>query len=391
MKTIFLALLIITALSCQKSDAQHKHTGIGQFINQKMSEAGIVGLSAAIVNSDGTIWSRGFGFADQVKQSPFTPATIINAAGISKTVTGFCLMKAVEEKGISLDDDINRYLPFKVINPYFPEEIITLRQIATHTSSIFDQPAMYDSTYRYGSDPQETIGHFLKEYFSPLGKTFSEGNFLNKKPGTYFNYSNIATCLAAYMIEMITKENFNAYSKRVLFQPLEMRNTGWLLAEVNLENHSRLYRKEANSTTQYQLYGITTYPDGGLRTSVDELSKFLVCVLNDGTYKGTAILKKKSAAEFRRPHFSPANQPANMDLSKKNYGIFTPVWVRERRLGNSGGDKGVINKMFYDPQRKIGVILFANTSLDKEGTRQFDLIFEELWNYAATQARTQKQ
>ena len=40
---------------------------------------------------------------------------------------------------ISLDEDINKYLPFKVANPSFPNEPITLRQLATHTSRPMSQ------------------------------------------------------------------------------------------------------------------------------------------------------------------------------------------------------------------------------------------------------------
>jgi hypothetical protein len=56
--------------------------------------------------------------------------------------------------------------------------------------------------------------------------------------------------------------------------------------------------------------------------------------------------------------------------------------ISENRIGNAGGDFGVINKMFYDPIKKIGVVLFANTSLSEEGNKKFDLIFEDLWKYA---------
>jgi CubicO group peptidase (beta-lactamase class C family) len=47
-------------------------------------------------------------------------------------------MKAIELGKISLEDDINEILPFKVINPYHNNIPITIRQLVNHTSSIND-------------------------------------------------------------------------------------------------------------------------------------------------------------------------------------------------------------------------------------------------------------
>jgi CubicO group peptidase (beta-lactamase class C family) len=383
MKSPIAVILTLTVVcSFETGHAQGLKKDIDIFIEQKMNEAGIVGLGAAIIDNQTMLWAQGYGFSDKHREVPFAPTTIMNSAGISKTITGFCLMKAVEENKVSLDEDINKYLPFKVINPFFPNDVITLRQLATHSACIADQSELYNSTYTYGVDSPEQLGDFLKNYFDPSERYYKKENFLDKKPGTFFRYSNIATGLAAYIVEMATAEKLNEYSKRVLFDPLKMNNTGWLLSEVDTAKHSHLYKAEQDTITEFELYGITTYPDGGLRTSVAELSKFLIGLVNEGEYNGTRILKRELALEMIKPQFTSQNKPLNMDLTKKNYGVFIPLWRAENRMGNAGGDFGVINKMFYDPTKKIGVLLFANTSLSEEGNKRFDLIFEELWKYA---------
>lgn len=47
-------------------------------------------------------------------------------------------MKAQELGKLKLDEPINKYLPFKVMNPNFLTREITVRHLATHTSSIID-------------------------------------------------------------------------------------------------------------------------------------------------------------------------------------------------------------------------------------------------------------
>jgi len=145
---------------------------LDSLITQKMDESGIVGLGAAIIVDKKLVWIKGFGYADRENKTPFTVNTIMNVASISKTFTGVALMKAVEEGLVSLDEDINTYLPFKVINPYFPDKKITLRHLATHTSGLADDYEVYDKSYHYGDEIPEDLGEFLENYFTPKGKHY---------------------------------------------------------------------------------------------------------------------------------------------------------------------------------------------------------------------------
>ncbi len=99
-----------------------------------MDEAGIMGLGAAIIVDKKVLWMKGYGFADKEHAVPFTSDTVMNIASISKTFTGVALIRAVQEGKLALDEDISTYLPFKISNPHHPNDKITLRQLATHTS-----------------------------------------------------------------------------------------------------------------------------------------------------------------------------------------------------------------------------------------------------------------
>ena len=132
----------------------------------KKKESGIVGLGASVIVDKKLVLSTGYGFADFENKVPFKSSTIMNIASISKTFTGVCIMKAVEDGLVSLDEDINKYLPFRVINPNSPHDKITLRHLATHTSGLIDRSPFYgDSTYHYGKSKPEPLGEFLKNYF----------------------------------------------------------------------------------------------------------------------------------------------------------------------------------------------------------------------------------
>jgi CubicO group peptidase (beta-lactamase class C family) len=382
--TIFLTTTIFcTNIIGQSINSRTQKTSIDSLIESKMKETGIVGIGASIIVNKKVVWTNGYGYANKENKISFTPTTIMNTASISKTFTGVCIMKAVEEGIVSLDEDINNYLPFKVINPNFPSEKITLRHLATHTSGITDRNPFYgDSTYFTGGRKPEPLGGFLQNYFVQSGKHYSKDNFLNAKPGANRDYCNIGAGLAGYIIEFRTGKTLNEYAKKHIFKPLKMQNTGWALNEIDITKHSNLYEKKGDSIVQIPLYEMTTYPDGGVRTSVDELSKFFISLLNEGKYKKTRILKTETVKEMIRFQHTETNKPDNVNIKKLNQGIFWATKLGATRIGHNGTDSGVRTFMLSDLNKEFAVIVFFNTKLDEKDEGIYFDICEELYKYA---------
>ena len=368
-----------------REQAQPSTTGaaatIDSFIVQRMDEAGVMGLGAAIVVDKKVVWMKGYGFADKERAVPFTPDTVMNIGSISKTFTGVALMRAIQEGKLALDEDINTYLPFKVINPHHPNEKVTLRHLATHTSGITDRWSVYKDSYHYGGTP-EPLRDFLKSYFVAGGRYYSKDNFLNVKPGTHREYSNIAAGLAGYIVEVAVGKKLNVYTKDHIFTPLRMNNTGWFLSEIDPAKHAKLYVAQKGFTIPIPQYELTTYPDGGVRTSVSDLSKFFIALLNDGVYEGTRILDKRSVEEMLRFQYTDSNKPVNVSLQEANSGLFWRTKFNVTRIGHGGSDPGLQTEMLSNLSKDVGVILFTNTSLSGEEMRHYVAIFLEIWKHA---------
>ena len=376
----------------------HIHEGIGgaatrqgkgtdaidRIIQQRMDEAGLVGVGAAIIVDRKLVWSKGYGFADKDGAVPFTPDTVMNIGSISKTITGVALMQAVQDGKLSLDADINSYLPFKVVHPSFPDTPITLRQLATHTSGITDRWAVYQDAYHWGGDAPESLGDFLQGYFVAGGKDYAKDNFVPFKPGTHREYSNIAAGLAGYIVERATGERLDAYTRRRIFAPLKMDHSRWFLSGLPPEAHSKLYVVQDGLVIPIPLYGLTTYPDGGVRTSVSDLSRFFIALLDDGQYEGTRILAPASAAEMLRFQYTPSNKPDNVELDEKNSGIFWSTKFNVSRIGHGGSDPGITTEMLSDLSREVGVVLFVNTSVSGPEAKVYASLLDDLWRHAET-------
>ncbi len=392
-KVLAIIAAIATILLCGQVAAgaqTHPHVidssrALDNIVEKQMTEAGMVGVGAAIIVNKKVVWTKGYGFADKENAVPFTPDTIMNIGSISKTFTGVALMHAVQERKLSLDENINTYLPFKVANPNFPNDPITLRQLAIHTSGITDRWSIYERAYHYGGDSPEPLGAFLKRYLTSGGKYYSKANFLNAKPGTQREYSNIAAGLAGYIVEIAVGEKLNSYTKQHIYKPLNMDNTGWFLSEIDPAKHSKLYVAQDGIAIPIQHYGLTTYPDGGVRTSVADLSRFFIALLNDGEYAGARILKKESAEEMLRFQYTNSNKPDNVNLNGEdsvNSGIFWATKSDVTRIGHNGSDPGVRTMMLSDSAKEVGVILFTNTSLCDEEMGKYGAIFNTLWKHA---------
>lgn len=381
--TAILALSVAWGIALEaQAPPLPKTPALDSLIAKHMDDAGIMGIGAAVIVNRQLVWMKGYGFADHARARAFTPFAIMNVGSIAKPFTGVAMMRAVQEGKLSLDEDINRYLPFRVVNPHRPNDRLTLRHLATHSSGITDRWAVYSGTYHYGGDSPEPLDRFLRDYFSPDGRHYSPDNFLDAAPGTRREYSNIGAALAGHIVERAFGEPLNVYTRKHIFAPLQMTRTGWFLSEIDRSNHSTLFVSQNGVTIPIPPYGGTTYPDGGVRTSVDDLSRFFIAILNDGEHQGKRILDARLAAEMQRFQFTDGNRPENFPAADGNSGLFWRTKFNGTRVGHGGNDPGLQTEMLSDLDRTVGVILFSNTSLSGADQRAYSAIFDALWAYA---------
>lgn len=364
----------------QKTVAQHL-----QRIQELFDSSGIGGIGAALIVDKELLWTGAYGFADVENRIPFSPATIMNAGSIAKTVTTMCILKAVEAGKLDLDTDINTYLPFKIVNPYQQDKIITLRHIATHTSGLNDRFPFYEDTYVFGKDVELDLETFLRNYFLPEGKNYDSSNFINKAPGSYREYSNIAYALAGYILERAVGMKLPEYCQQQLFKKLKIDRAGWQLKTVNMKDHTRLYDLVNDTLKNIPHYTFPTYPDGGLRISVEDLSRIFITLLNDGVYNNQEILKKESVETMLRFQFTEASHPENVDITELNSGLGWATKQNTKYMGHAGTDFGLKTEMLCDTNREVGVILFTNTSMPgKLRIKYHNGIFTELMEMGKT-------
>ncbi len=332
------------------------------------------GFAVSVFCRDSVLFQKGFGYSDIENKTPYTVKTQQYIASISKTTIGISLLKAQEMNLLSLDDDINKFLPFSVRNPKFPNEDITIRHLATHTSSLDYNEKVVESLYISDNDKNPLLHDFVTGYFK--AKRFGEVAFTDKKPGTHFNYSNIGAGLAAYIIERTTGMSFVDFTKNHIFKPLEMKVASWFVNDsIKQSFQTKYYEPRNNSLSKVTAKGVILYPARDLSTNIIDLTKYCQAVIA----KSPKLLKEESFQELLMPQLDGDVKINAID----NTGLF---WMIDRNqygvtyqlTGMNGGDNCINTMLWFDPKTELGYIFMGNTGQAEQNRVSHIWIFRSL-------------
>jgi len=229
----------------------------------------------------------------------YSPESIQPLASISKTFIGLSIMILVDQGKLSLDEEINDILPFKIINPYHIDTEITVRHLVTHTSTITDDYDDIDDSilwlledyepeeYNSSPDVKSRLSYFnlgnpmgFDEYITnvclPEGKWYAKDNFLNQEPGVRYEYSNIGATIAARIVELKSGQAFMDFTEEEIFKRLNMRNTSWEYDKLDNNLISNLYELDSlNNPIRLPRYHEVGYPEGQLKSNAVDMSKYI--------------------------------------------------------------------------------------------------------------------
>ena len=336
------------------------------FIESIMETNFIPGLSISIAKGGSIVWNKHFGYANINENILVDENTKFILSSVSKTITAAALMQLFQENLFMLDDDIDNYLSFNINHPVYPEIPITFKMLLSHTSGIKDN---WNFMPFYDGDSPLELNNYLNQYFSPLGEFYDSNlNFTDHAPGTGFSYSNIGAALVGLLVEEISNQSFNEYCIENIFEPLGMSDAYWFLSEIeNLDEVASPHQFADGSTDSLivlENYGYSDYPSGQLRTTSNNLAKFMSSFMNEGTYNGVEILSPETIELMKTIHYPNVAYDQGLMWYYKT--------LNERTLfGHGGSDKGSLTEMFISFSDDIGIVLLSN-SRNHEGMAQIE-------------------
>ena len=194
---------------------------------QHIMDTGIqaAGIPGAIVDitTPAWTWNSAAGNASPITGEKAQPNMRFLIASVSKTFTSVAVQKLAEEKKLSLDDPIERWLPADLVQKIPNGRVITVRQLLDHTSGIADY---------------NEISIILKEYQNPVipvtYQAAMEQGITESPlypPGTNYTYSNVNYILLTLIIDKAAGVPYEDYVTRNIFVPVGMNDT--FIQEIN--------------------------------------------------------------------------------------------------------------------------------------------------------------
>ena len=276
------------------------------------------------------------GFADVERKIPLQDDSIFRIYSMTKPITSVAFMMLFEEGKVALDEPVHSYIPeWKNLGvfqagtlPAFltkpPARPMLVVDLLRHTSGLtygFQQRSNVDAAYR-----EFKLGEVEKSGSLPLMISDLARLPLEFSPGDAWNYS-VATDVIGYLIGQISGMPFEQFLKERIFDPLEMRDTGFFVPPYKAHRLAACYAADGRG-------GMTLQDDptkssflkppslisggGGLCSTAADYLSFCRALLNGGELAGVRLIGPKTLALMTSNHL-----PGGHDLPALSRSLFS--------------------------------------------------------------------
>ena len=321
------------------------------------------GAVVVLGQGDRILYEKAFGFRATVPaEEPMTLDTVFDLASLTKVVaTTTAVMTLIEDGRLRLNDPVASHIPgFERYN----KGSITIRHLLTHVSGLRPDVDLhpwtgYDAAIELAKDEVPAAA-----------------------PGEAFVYSDINFFLLGDIVTRITGQSLDAYLKRVVFEPLGMKETGFNPPKTFLPRIApteRCSEQDAwpckrpdamplrgvvHDPTARRMGGIAGH--AGLFSTARDLQRFVRMLLNGGQLDGVRVLSAASVRAMTSPQ-TPAAMTAVRGLGwdintqfSSNRGDLFPI--------GSYGHTGFTGTSIWIDPSSGGWVIFLSSRLHPDGT-----------------------
>ena len=353
-RVLLCATIALTA-STEPASAQHRTSlaaALDSTVSRLMSLNAAPGLGVVVVRDTQIIYMKGFGHADVENKRPFTPRTVFYVASTTKSFMGLAAAVLHEKKQFSLDAPLTRYLPDIRLQAPLSADSITIRSLLTHTHGLSnDGPVVTRLAYTGVYDGNNELLRLLASH-----KAASNGR--------EFRYGNIGYNVAAVAMEARTAVSWKQTLEDVLFKPAGMTSTSGLVSRFAQDRLAMPYgwTPEGFVRRPYGKADTNMHSAGGLVTTLEDMGKWLELHINHGKLNGKQIVP---AAAVQEAHKFQVAAPGNQGPYKRlGYSLGWNIALdgSDTLLVHGGGFSGFATHMSFNPSKRVGVAVFANTA-----------------------------
>ena len=302
-----------------------------------------VGLSVALVLNNKIVYTQQFGVKNIETQEPIKENTLFRIASISKSFTTTGLLQLVEQGKVSLTTDVSQLAGFTIRNPKYPDTVITLEMLLSHTSSINDSQGYYTTLDVINPDKNPDYAKCYNNY----------------EPGKGYEYCNLNLNLSGSFLEKLSGERFDQYASLYEYRDGKYECTD-----------QSAYNPRSQEISQYVRGrdAILFSPTGGMKMSAKDLAKYMLVHMNYGTSpQGVKIIPEELSKSMQVPR-----------STDENYGL--SLWTTDEYspgvvlVGHTGGAYGMRSAMFFNPEKKYGFVMMSNGARARAKDKKTNII-----------------
>jgi len=277
-------------------------------------------VSVAVIEDHRIAWAHAWGLADVASGRPATPATLFQAASISKPVAATAALTLVEEGRIALDADVNRYLTsWRLPDTAVAQgESVTVRRLLTHTAGL--------TVHGFPGYARSARIPSAVEVLDGKGNT--DPVRIGLKPGVLWRYSGGGYTVLQVLLGDVTGTPFHALLRERVLGPMGMALSTYEspLPRERWDEAATGYRGDGTPVEE----SWHVYPEqaaAGLWTTPSDLARW-----------GLAILAARDGAAGGVLSPDMARQMLTSGLG--SYGLGPGLNAGGSRFGHGGANEG---------------------------------------------------
>jgi CubicO group peptidase (beta-lactamase class C family) len=361
--------------------SETKLTEVDRFMERQVAEQKLAGGIVIVAHGGRIGFFRVYGLQDREAQKPMAPDTIFRIYSMSKAVTTAAALTLCDQGKLGLNDPVSKYIPSFTnllvatangLRP--PSRPITIRDLMLHISGL-----------NYGGNPGWNPGFpsAVNEAWARLKPTEESTNLaemvekvcqvpLPFDPGTDWTYGAGIDVLGR-VIEIVSGENLDQFLARVIFRPLDMRDTGFSVPPEKLSRFAALYTrtngtlKAVDTPAEMKFVRPVTYfsGGGGLVSTARDYMRFLMMIQNGGKLDGHRLLRARTVKLMSRNLLPGQAFPIHFGKEKRwgtgfglGFAVCTKVteWDPAAHVGEFLWDGAVSTHYWVSPTDKLIVI-----------------------------------
>ena len=310
------------------------------------------GTSIAVVANDKIIYQGNWGYANIDKEIPATSSTPYYIASITKPFLALNALLDIDNKRLSATTSIDEMFPSLELDG-LTEQKVTIQQLLSHTSGLVNSPLGLATAYSGIHSPASLKEMIIKQTkISKLG--FGE-----------FDYTNIGYNIYSVYTDKHFDTPWQTRLEQQVFAPLQLNQTSARMsdmsnADLSVAKPYSLMMAEPNQPLYLEKVDQTMHAAGGMVSSTNDLARFIIAQLNQGTVNGVQVFPASVIQQSQQKLATTSAKYQDFERDGYAWGWYTGDYKGERMLHHFGGYAGTHSHLSFIPAKGIGLVVLNN-------------------------------